>query len=193
MENTDRRIRRTRKSLEDALIALALAKPYDEITIQEITDRADIGYRTFYRHYADKEELLRDVLHTTIVEMLEIIAPPQPQDFTDPNVFEQIRENSERLFRHVQKNSDLYRVLLRSERTFIESVMEHAINETMTNFGSEVDLGIPIEIIANHTISSTFALVRWWLDNDMRETPEAMAEYSLRLIARPASQFMLQQ
>jgi AcrR family transcriptional regulator len=40
MEQADRRVRRTKKSLEDALIALTLEKEYDEITIQEITDRA---------------------------------------------------------------------------------------------------------------------------------------------------------
>ena len=43
MNSTDRRVRRTQKSLGDALIALALEKDFDEITIQEITDRADIG------------------------------------------------------------------------------------------------------------------------------------------------------
>ena len=47
----DRRIKRTRNALNQALAELVTEKAYDEITIQEIADRADIGHRTFYRHY----------------------------------------------------------------------------------------------------------------------------------------------
>ena len=58
MEKADRRIRRTQKSLHDALIALVLRKNYDLITIQEILDRADVGRATFYSHFKGKDELL---------------------------------------------------------------------------------------------------------------------------------------
>ena len=76
MNPTDRRVRRTQKALGDALITLALEKEYDEITIQEITDRADIGYRTFFRHYSDKDELLMDVLSSVRMEMRELMGSP---------------------------------------------------------------------------------------------------------------------
>ena len=79
MEHVDRRVRRTKKSLAEALIDLALEKAYDEITIQEITDRADIGYRTFFRHYSDKDELLEDVLSTEMMAMRALMAPPPPR------------------------------------------------------------------------------------------------------------------
>ena len=116
MNQTDRRVRRTQKSLGDALIALALEKDYDEITIQEITDRADIGYRTFFRHYSDKDELLNDVLSTVKVEMRELMGPPPFEFFTDPNVQAADLPSSKILFEHVQENSNLYRVLLFSNR-----------------------------------------------------------------------------
>ena len=85
MEKEDRRVRRTKKSLGDALIALAQEEEYDEITIQEITDRADIGYRTFFRHYTDKDELLKDVLGATMQELRELMVPPQPELLASPN------------------------------------------------------------------------------------------------------------
>ena len=85
MEQIDRRVRRTRKSLEDALIALTLEKEYEEITIQEITERADVGYRTFFRHYADKDDLLRDVLESTTMELRELMSPPNPEVLVDPD------------------------------------------------------------------------------------------------------------
>lgn len=191
MEQVDRRVRRTKKSLEDALIALTLEKEYDEITMQEITDRADIGYRAFFRHYSDKDELLKDVLSTTMMDLRELVAPPTPEILTDPNFKAADFKESVVLFRHVQEHCDLYRVLLRSERTFVESVMAFAIQEMETNLGSLIEPDISIEILANHMAWATLALVRWWLDSDTPYSPEVMGEYSFRLIVQPTRDMIL--
>jgi AcrR family transcriptional regulator len=55
---TDRRVRRTRALLHDALLSLIPEKGYERITVQDILDRADVGRSTFYAHYRDKEDLL---------------------------------------------------------------------------------------------------------------------------------------
>jgi AcrR family transcriptional regulator len=191
MEQVDRRVRRTKKSLEDALIALTLEKEYDEITIQEITDRADVGYRTFFRHYADKDDLLKDVLSTTMMELRELMTPPKPEILTDPNFKAADFKDGVVLFRHVQEHCDLYRVLLRSERTFVESVIAFAIQGMEVNLGSLIDPDISIEIIANHMVWATLALVRWWLDSDMPYSPEVMGEYSFRLVVQPTRDMIL--
>jgi AcrR family transcriptional regulator len=54
----DRRVRRTRALLQDALMSLMIEKGYEAITVQEIIDRADVGRATFYAHFADKRTLL---------------------------------------------------------------------------------------------------------------------------------------
>ncbi len=74
MEKVDRRIKRTQKLLQEALISLTLEKGYDEVTIREITDRADVGYTTFFRHYPDKEALLADVLNL-MKEEFKVVLP----------------------------------------------------------------------------------------------------------------------
>jgi AcrR family transcriptional regulator len=191
MTQIDRRIRRSKKLLGEALIALTLEKNYQEITIQDITERADIGYRTFFRHFADKDELLKDVLATTMMELRALIGPPHPEMFANPDIDVLELTSGVILFEHVQKHSDLYRVILRSERSIIESVMEFAINEFKTNFGPITQSDIPSGLIANHLVSSTFALVRWWLDHDMPYSPEKMGEYHARLIVRPTRETIL--
>ena len=64
--DTDRRVRKTRTQLHDALASLVHEKPYDDIVVKEILARADVGRSTFYAHYRDKDELLergiRDML-----------------------------------------------------------------------------------------------------------------------------------
>jgi AcrR family transcriptional regulator len=54
----DRRIRRTRRELHDALIGLILERGWDEVSVQDVCARADVGRSTFYVHFTDKEELL---------------------------------------------------------------------------------------------------------------------------------------
>jgi AcrR family transcriptional regulator len=53
----DQRIRRTRDQLGDALMELALEKPFDAITVQDVIDRAGVSRSTFYVHYNDKDDL----------------------------------------------------------------------------------------------------------------------------------------
>jgi AcrR family transcriptional regulator len=54
----DRRIRRTRAALRQALIGLVLERGYDAVTIRDVVDRANVGRSTFYAHYPSKEDLL---------------------------------------------------------------------------------------------------------------------------------------
>jgi AcrR family transcriptional regulator len=191
MTQVDRRIRRSKKLLGQALIALTLEKSYEDITIQDITDQADIGYRTFFRHFSDKDELLKDVLATTMMELRELLGPPSPETFANPESDELESTYGVILFEHIQQHSDLYRVLLRSERSVIESLIAFAIEEFKTNFGPITQSDIPPGIIANHLVSSTFALARWWLDHDMPHSPEKMGEFHSRLIVKPTREMVL--
>lgn len=66
----DRRVTRTRNALGDALMELFQEKPFKEISVQEILDRAGIGRSTFYAHYRDKDDLFLSDLE----EFLELIS-----------------------------------------------------------------------------------------------------------------------
>ncbi len=57
-EVRDPRIRRTRQALQGALRDLMLQKSFEEISVQDITDVADVNRATFYDHYTDKFSLL---------------------------------------------------------------------------------------------------------------------------------------
>jgi AcrR family transcriptional regulator len=57
-QTEDLRVRRTRKTLQEALIALTIEKGFAAVTVRDITERAMVNRSTFYRHYLDKYELL---------------------------------------------------------------------------------------------------------------------------------------
>lgn len=54
----DRRVQKTRKALRLALLSLMTEKGWDNTSVQDICDRADIGRSTFYMHFQGKEQLL---------------------------------------------------------------------------------------------------------------------------------------
>ena len=103
----DRRIKRTRNLLGQALLELVREKKFEQITIQDITDRADLNRATFYLHYSSKEELLADSLEGYFDALVEQITAVT---FNTP--IWQTPEADELIFAHVAENTALYRVLL---------------------------------------------------------------------------------
>jgi AcrR family transcriptional regulator len=180
MEKIDRRIKRTQKMLQEALISLTLEKGFDAVTIRNITNRADVGYTTFFRHYPDKEALLADVLNSMRVEFLQLLMPHS------------ITTNPERmgtlLFQYVTDNADLCRVLLNSTNTMVllRPMQEMSQEEAEEMFANVPGGDIPSEIAANHLIISLVMLIRWWLENGMPYPPERMGNIAASLIIRPS-------
>src|SRR5438874_13165148 len=56
-KSTDRRTQRTRHRLGGAMVELIKEKRFDDITVQNVIERADVGRATFYSHFRDKEDL----------------------------------------------------------------------------------------------------------------------------------------
>lgn len=54
----DRRVLRTHKTLRDALVRLVIERGWDDLSVKDICDAADVGRSTFYEHFAGKEDLL---------------------------------------------------------------------------------------------------------------------------------------
>ena len=71
-DDEDRRVRKTRRQLREALIELMLERGWDAVSVRDICERADVGRSTFYVHFADKENLLLsgfDELHRSMDEL----------------------------------------------------------------------------------------------------------------------------
>jgi AcrR family transcriptional regulator len=179
MDKQDRRVKRTQNLLAKALIALTLEQGYDAITIRDITQRADVGYATFFRHYRDKDELLQDVLEVVLEELMHVFFASSYQG--DPAV------DGLLLFRYVQQHSEVIRVLLssRGSSSLIQRIIE-AVSQDVLSRHTLVEGGVvPTEIAAYHLITSSITLVQWWLEHDMPYTPERMGEIYQELIIRP--------
>ncbi len=69
-EKLDPRIRRTRQLLQDALQHLLDNKDFEDISVQDITERATLNRATFYAHYPDKFALLEEMIRVRFLHLL---------------------------------------------------------------------------------------------------------------------------
>lgn len=76
----DPRAKKTRRSLRNALIELLAEREFSSITIQHITDRAELNRATFYGHFQDKFELLDETLGELLEEAIRRRIPASPGD-----------------------------------------------------------------------------------------------------------------
>lgn len=73
----DLRVRRTRSLIENAFMELIEEKGFQQLTIQELADRAMINRATFYRHFEDKYALFEYVMHRLFEDTLARKLPPE--------------------------------------------------------------------------------------------------------------------
>jgi AcrR family transcriptional regulator len=192
MRNTkaDRRSERTRQLLSAALIELMLEQRYDEITVQDLIDRANIGRSTFYAHYLDKEDLLM----SGFTRELDTLSPHSQQGEAGE---QQALPSLARFFQHAQGHHQLYKALVRSgsvERLFKKS-HQYMRQNIERHLASLIPVGqapaAPLPLVADYLAGAVFNMLTWWLDNDMPHTPEQMDALFQQLV-RPGVQATLQ-
>ncbi|MDQ2888791.1 MAG: TetR/AcrR family transcriptional regulator [Chloroflexota bacterium] len=179
MDRQDRRVKRTQNLLAKALVALTLEKGYEAITIRDITQRADVGYATFFRHYHDKDALLEDVLDVVIDELMHVFFMASSGENPLPD--------GPLLFRYVQQHSEVVRVLLSSwgVSSLTRRIIETTTQDVLAQHMLPEDGAVPVEVAAYHIITASIALVQWWLEHNMPYPPERMGEIYSALIMRP--------
>lgn len=178
----DPRVVRTRQMLREALVATILEKGYDATSIQDITDRAGLRRATFYLHYGDKEQLLLQMMQDTLDELM------QKMEARSANAFTAETQTSEDLltFQHVQERADLYRAVLSGQgaAAITRGIRDHLaerIRENCTRKHPNLDMSMPIDVLANYLAAVKLNMVIWWLDSGMPYTPQEMAGMCSRL------------
>ncbi len=172
----ERRRRRSRKRLQEAALALVLEEGYDAVTIQDITDRADLARGTFYTHFKDKEDIIGSVILEG-VEAAYRYARERRGDHPPPQLEYYYYVN---IFQHAQENRDLFRVMLGGQGS---AILTHRAQQFLTaqileDIQSPVlfsEYELPMEILAQILTGAVTRLVIWWLETPNAYSPEKMA------------------
>jgi AcrR family transcriptional regulator len=179
VKREDRRIGRTRRMMQEALMSLIVEKGYEAVTVQDILDRADVGRSTFYAHYRDKDELLLSSFNhlRTLFEQQQQALLAAKHGSKDPE-FNFILE----LFRHTGQHHKLYKAIAgKQSGEMILKYLHRYLYDLMIVLHAALMKNrkappIPVEITTHWLVSSLLSLMTWWLDNNMPYSAEKMDE-----------------
>ncbi len=179
-QKADRRVKRTRNLLHQALHELMAQKRYDDITVQDIIDRADVGRSTFYAHYQDKEDLAVRELIRIMDELNQAIADSDPQGsqlLPTRGLFDHIAENPH-IFMGMMRDRGMEFFFDKGQQYWAERIEERL--QVLLPPGHEPD--IPVMMIATTTAGTLVTMMRWWLDNKLPFSADQMAQFADQLI-----------
>lgn len=113
-QHEDRRVRRTKKALLEALAEIMIKKDLRNITVRELADKADVHRATFYAHYCDVYDLYEQMEDMIVNELVAIV---DDVSLSDKKFFEALIE-------YIYSNSKICRMFLdkNSNRSFVDRV-----------------------------------------------------------------------
>lgn len=166
----DRRVRRTRTALYDALVRLIRQGDFDQITVDDILAEADVGRSTFYAHFRSKDDLLARSLERLRDELLAA----QAQAGRGPP--------SLAFFRHVAAYADVQAALGPGRGAVIvrDAIDEVVLRLLRSSRPGPDALDVPRELAIRHGVASLTTVVTWWLE----QWPKVGAEEAHALLVR---------
>lgn len=182
MEQTkDRRVRRTKKAMAEALAELLLEKPLNNISVREISDMADINRGTFYLHYRDVYDMVEQLQNEIFEKFNEIVDNHEPQK-SNEELFPLLVE----LFNLLSDNSALAKVLIgkNGDAAFVDKlkqvIREKCFVNVAKNFAAKTDDAF--NYFYHYIVSGCIGICSAWLDNGMKESTPEMAAFTEKLI-----------
>jgi AcrR family transcriptional regulator len=162
--------------LRDALLGLIRERGFDAISVQDITERAQLNRSTFYLHYRDKDELLTQIMRDMILELSR--RSHQLGDSPD-----RLHQTLLEWFQHAAEHADLYHLMLgrsgmRAFSVQLRNILEQLMNLDLEKANNPLQLeGVPVPVMNRFLTSAYMGVLEWWLDRRSLHSPEDMARW----------------
>ena len=182
----DRRIQKTRKLLQEALVSLILEKNYESISVQDILDRANVGRSTFYTHFQNKDELLINGVHQDLRGMLQTA-----QSATSGVLpYEKIVGFSLTMFEHAYEYRNVWKALLVSRAGAVVRQNIHEMLADLIRDGyrkefqrrRKADSEVPFELLVHFLAATFMSVMSWWLDQHNPLPPKKIEGFFQALV-----------
>jgi AcrR family transcriptional regulator len=179
MSKVDRRIGKTQEALKNAVLELMAEKNFDDITIQDLSDRANVSRGTIYLHYMDKYDLLDKLIESHIDELRVRCEAAAEMDFVSGSMI---------WTEYFESNYSFFSMMLASKGApyFRTRFLDFLIEE----FRDEVDVtkgknqGLNDDLTVRFVASAYVGVVEWWFTNGKPIPHEVLAEQLGKLLER---------
>jgi AcrR family transcriptional regulator len=180
--SSDMRALRSRRWLYDALLQLMKEKPFRDIQITEIADRAQVARPTFYLHYRSKEELLLSQVEVVFAEFLTELSITISEGNYDRQKYGIL------IFKYWERNAETLRMVMQADlhEAFRERLRKYfslAISQlTSRDEESKADEQTR-EFIIDFESGGAYQLLTQWITRGMPYSAEQMGSLFYQLAA----------
>ena len=186
-KKVDRRVIKTRRQLKKGLAALMKEKSVNQITVKELVEEVDINRSTFYLHFKDIQDLLREIEENMEAQIKRAIEE-HPIVSDNENAFYFIED----MFRVLDEEREISKALIgpNGDMGFIhriEQIIKENSRGTLEKMfpGKKEDL----KYFYAFCLSGCLGLVKVWLNEGEEKSPEEMAQMTFNMIANAKDAF----
>lgn len=185
----DPRVVRTRRLLRNALFELLEERDLQQLTIQDIADRATVKRPTFYLHYEDKESFVLQCIGDILNELREAV-DSTPDAYGLPFSPDEPHPVFVRMFRHIAERYPIYSALLVRNRipafadgllAVLHDFVERGVNETEPDDGN---LTASREVVVKYVEAAFLEVIAWWVEKGMPYSEQEIAAQLMNLSVR---------
>lgn len=174
LNNTDRRVKRTKKALKNALLSLLEKKPINEISVTELTTLADVNRATFYFYYTDLLDMLQQIQNEAYQSFQNILS----ESNTSITTIEGFTEYAENLLNYCKEHEALVKFIIKNDTNNqlykkIQVLMLHNIPNSKDTF----DVNNPARYSTNFVLNAMVGIMIDWMDEGMKIPPHELAEF----------------
>ena len=181
MTDKDRRIRKTKQVLRQSFASLLAEKPLEDITVKELTERADINRGTFYYHYKDIYDLKDQIERELFDEFVAVI-----DGYGVDNLRRELRSVMTDVFRFLQRNKEFGTIIsaYKTDSLFFawvrSEIFRRGLSEWQRIYGFQDS--IQWDYYLDFVVAGCVTMLQSWIQKGMRESPEEMGALSERFI-----------
>lgn len=186
-KKVDRRVIKTRRQLKKGLAALMKEKSVNQITVKELVEEVDINRSSFYLHFKDIQDLLREIEENMEAQIKRAIEE-HPIVSGNENAFYFIED----MFRVLDEEREISKALIgpNGDMGFIhriERIIKENSRGTLEKMfpGKKEDL----KYFYAFCLSGCLGLVKVWLNEGEEKSPEEMAQMTFNMIANAKDAF----
>ena len=177
----DLRTRQTYSFLTTALFELLKTQSFSEISVTDICQKAMVHRTTFYKHFEDKEHLLRTVI-LEFQKKFDEYCNQHLSSSDEPKTFYLLL--FKRVLEYIAENKILMsKTIFDKGNNYVEEVFKASITEYLKNHfklnekKNNVKFKISPALLAEYYTSASIAMANWWLENDMSVSIDDMVKY----------------
>ncbi|MBE6068801.1 MAG: TetR family transcriptional regulator [Clostridium lundense] len=180
-DSSDKRSLQTKKIIKNTLSDLIEEKGFNEVSVTDLTRRANINRGTFYLHYADKYDLLEQVEEELIKEIQEHTKSLDCLDLLNINLVSDSDPFTIKLLEYIKENASFIKAILGPKgdpmfRIKLKKLIEaNLFEKQLSSQYNPGNMLVEEEYFISYVLSAHLGVIMHWLENDLEKSPRDIA------------------